>query len=49
VELERLNMFPDGHTAGVSDTWRAFFMGNALVVGVVERIGRELLRWSPGS
>lgn len=42
VELERLNMFPDGHTAGVSDTWRAFFMGNALVVGVVERIGKAL-------
>jgi len=42
VELERLNMFPDGHTAGVSDAWRAFFMGNALVVGVVERIGRAL-------
>ncbi len=44
VELERLNMFPDGHTAGVSDSWRAFFMGNALVVGVVERIGRSLLK-----
>lgn len=43
VELERLNMFPDDHTVGVSNTWRAFFMGNALVVGVVERIGRELL------
>ncbi|MBK6830865.1 MAG: DNA (cytosine-5-)-methyltransferase [Flavobacteriales bacterium] len=43
VELERLNMFPDGHTAGVSDGWRAFFMGNALVVGVVERIGKALL------
>ncbi len=43
VELERLNMFPDGHTAGVSDAWRAFFMGNALVVGVVERIGKALL------
>jgi len=42
VELERLNMFPDGHTEGVSDTWRAFFMGNALVVGVVERIGTAL-------
>ncbi|MCB0795702.1 MAG: DNA cytosine methyltransferase, partial [Flavobacteriales bacterium] len=44
VELERLNMFPDDHTAGVPDTWRAFFMGNALVVGVVERIGKELLK-----
>ena len=43
VELERLTMFPDAPTAGVSGTWRAFFMGNALVVGVVERIGRELL------
>ncbi len=42
IELERLNMFPDGHTAGASDSWRAFFMGNALVVGIVERIGRQL-------
>ena len=48
VELERLNQFPDGHTEGVSDTWRAFFMGNALVVGIVERIGRELLREAAG-
>lgn len=39
VELERLNMFPDGHTFGVPDTARAFLMGNALVTGVVERIG----------
>lgn len=43
VELERLNMFPDGHTEGASDAWRAFFMGNALVVGVVRRIGKALL------
>jgi DNA (cytosine-5)-methyltransferase 1 len=44
VELERLNMFPDNHTLleGVSDTKRAFFMGNALVVGVVAQIGRVL-------
>ncbi|MCC6400132.1 MAG: DNA (cytosine-5-)-methyltransferase [Flavobacteriales bacterium] len=42
IELERLNMFPDDHTAGSPDTWRAFFMGNALVVGIVERIGRAL-------
>jgi DNA (cytosine-5)-methyltransferase 1 len=46
VELERLNMFPDNHTKleGISDTKRAFFMGNALVVGVVEKIGSELYR-----
>lgn len=44
VELERLNMFPDNHTLldGISDTKRAFFMGNALVVGVIERIGIAL-------
>lgn len=45
VELERLNMFPDHHTelAGISDTKRVFFMGNALVVGVIERIGNAFL------
>ncbi|UKM65460.1 DNA (cytosine-5-)-methyltransferase [Flavobacteriaceae bacterium GSB9] len=44
VELERLNMFPDNHTKleGITDTKRAFFMGNALVVGVVEKIGKAL-------
>ena len=44
VELERLNMFPDNHTKldNISDTKRAFFMGNALVVGVIERIGIAL-------
>jgi DNA (cytosine-5)-methyltransferase 1 len=44
IELERLNMFPDYHTEleGVSATKRAFFMGNALVVGVIERIGKVL-------
>lgn len=45
VELERLNMFPDDHTAGVPDGWRAFFMGNALVTGVVEAIGAEIAAW----
>lgn len=39
LELERLNMFPDFHTDGASDVRRAFLMGNALVTGVVERIG----------
>ena len=44
VELERLNMFPDNHTKfdGITDTKRAFFMGNALVVGVIEKIGIAL-------
>ena len=44
IELERLNMFPDNHTFHneVTNTKRAFFMGNALVVGVIEKIGIEL-------
>ncbi|WP_299123431.1 DNA (cytosine-5-)-methyltransferase [uncultured Tenacibaculum sp.] len=46
VELERLNMFPDNHTQleGITDTKRAFFMGNALVVGIIEKIGKELYK-----
>ncbi len=47
-ELERLNMFPTGHTCKMlnnkttSDTKRAFIMGNALVVGVIEKLGKSL-------
>jgi DNA (cytosine-5)-methyltransferase 1 len=44
IELERLDGFPDGWTEGMPDTRRAFMMGNALVVGVIERIGAELAR-----
>jgi len=44
LELERINMFPDDHTSGASDARRAFFMGNALVTGIVERIGRQLMK-----
>jgi DNA (cytosine-5)-methyltransferase 1 len=43
-ELEKLNMFPSGHTKEAVPTKRAFFMGNALVVGIVEKLGKELLR-----
>lgn len=44
LELERLNMFPENHTQleGISDAKRAFFMGNALVVGIVEKVGNAL-------
>jgi len=44
VELERLNMFPANHTKlpGVSNSKRAFLMGNALVCGIVTQIGKEL-------
>jgi DNA (cytosine-5)-methyltransferase 1 len=42
-ELEYLNGFPGDWTAGMSDGRRAFMMGNALVVGLVERIARVLV------
>lgn len=53
-ELERLNMFPDNFTKYGKDkegnvyellnTKRAFLMGNALVVGCVNKIGTELIK-----
>lgn len=51
LETERLQGFPDnwtkvklskGKEVGVSDTRRKFFMGNALVVEVVENLGRYI-------
>lgn len=50
LELERLNMFPDNHTlhSEVSDGRRAFLMGNALVCGIVEQIGKSLYRFIYG-
>jgi len=46
IELERLNGFPDNHTKldGVSDVRRAFFMGNALVVGLITDVAEILAR-----
>ncbi|CDE32633.1 DNA (cytosine-5-)-methyltransferase [Leyella stercorea] len=46
IELERLNMFPDNHTCHpeVTDGRRAFLMGNALVCGIVQQIGKSLYR-----
>ena len=47
IELERMNMFPDNHTyhPEVSDGRRAFLMGNALVCGIIEQIGKSLFRF----
>jgi DNA (cytosine-5)-methyltransferase 1 len=47
VELERLDGFPDGWTEGMPDGRRAFMMGNALVVGLVERVGKALAETQP--
>ena len=43
IECERLNGFPDNWTEGLPEKMRYFTMGNALVVGVVEKIGKEIL------
>lgn len=43
-ELDMIQMFPKGWTRGMSDSQRAFCMGNALVVGVVERIGKAITK-----
>lgn len=48
IELERLNGFPDDWTkfdaSGkvVPDGKRAFFMGNALVIGLIEKVGKVI-------
>ncbi len=43
VECERLNGFPDGWTdTGMSDRQRYFTMGNALVVQLIEMMGRRI-------
>ena len=50
IELERLNGFPDDWTKTeksgktITDGRRAFFMGNALVIGLVTRIGLVLAK-----
>ena len=54
VELERLSGFPDGWTnpeslGGISDARRAFFIGNALVVGLVEKVGQQVAKRLSGS
>jgi DNA (cytosine-5)-methyltransferase 1 len=50
-ELEKLNMFPADHTMFMQngkitpDVKRAFIMGNALVVGVIEKLGKSLAQF----
>ena len=46
TELERLNGFSDNHTkmSGITNTKRAFFMGNALVCGIVTKLGDNLIK-----
>ena len=43
-ELDQIQMFPRGWTRGMSDSQRAFCMGNALVVGIPHVIGEVIAR-----
>ncbi|MBO8414404.1 MAG: DNA (cytosine-5-)-methyltransferase [Firmicutes bacterium] len=41
IECERLNQFPDNWTnTGMSDKRRYFMMGNALVCGIIKKLGK---------
>lgn len=42
IECERLNGFPDDWTKDMSDRMRYFSMGNALVIGLVEIMGKRI-------
>lgn len=43
VECERINGFPDNWTnTGMTNSFRYFCMGNALVVNLIEHMGKEL-------
>ena len=43
VETERINGFPDNWTnTGMPEKFRYFCMGNALVVGLIEKMGNTL-------
>ncbi|QKY68711.1 DNA (cytosine-5-)-methyltransferase [Lentibacillus sp. CBA3610] len=42
VECERLNGFEDNWTAGMTDRMRYFCMGNALIVGLIEKMGNRI-------
>ncbi len=50
IELERLNGFPDNWTQTgadgneISDVRRSFFMGNALVIGLIEKVGKVIAK-----
>jgi DNA (cytosine-5)-methyltransferase 1 len=48
IELERLNGFPDNWTQiddkgkVVTDGRRSFFMGNALIIGLIAKVGKVI-------
>lgn len=42
IECERLNQFPDNWTNTMNDKRRYFMMGNALVTGIIKKLGHTI-------
>ena len=51
LELERANMFPDNFTQinGITTKKVGFLMGNALVIGIVEKVRKCILQYELNS
>lgn len=45
VECERLNQFPDNWTYTMDDRRRYFMMGNALVTGIIKKLGKSIVMY----
>ena len=44
IECERLNQFPDNRTSTMNNRKRYFMMGNALVCGIISKLGDEIYK-----
>ena len=42
IEAERIQMFPDNWTNTMNDKRRYFMMGNALVTGIIKKLGHSI-------
>ena len=45
IECERLNQFPDNWTNTMTDKKRYFMMGNALVTGIIKKLGNSISKF----
>ena len=44
IECERLNQFPDNWTSTMNSRKRYFMMGNALVCGIISKLGDKIYK-----
>lgn len=45
IECERLNQFSDNWTNTMTDKKRYFMMGNALVTGIIKKLGNSIEKY----